>query len=233
MKTLIAIVVAAVAAGCGSSNLSLSVRAGAPTGATASRSALTFANGIELTRVRIVVKEIKLELARSADAGTADLEEHDMALGPFLVDLTGTTLDSGAPATVTSADLPAGTYREIKFKIHKPESTEQGVSTDAAIKAMADAGASIIAEGTIDGTPFTFSTPMDVEQELEGSFDLASGSNLTLNVDASTWFGGSGSARLDPRDAAVRSQIEGNIQRSFKAFKDDNHDGHDDDSHGG
>lgn len=233
MKNLIAVVIAAVVAGCGGSNLSLSVRAGAPTGATASRSALTFSNGITLTRVRIVVKEIKLELARTADAGTADLEEHDMAVGPFLVDLSGATLDSGAPATLTSADLPAGTYREIKFKIHKPESTEPGVSANAGVAEMAAAGASIVADGTIDGQPFTFSTPMDVEQELEGSFDLASGSNLTLNVDASTWFGTS-SARLDPRDAAVRSEIEGNIQRSFKAFKDDNHDGHDDDSsHGG
>jgi len=64
---------------------------------------------------------------------------------------------------------------------------------------MAAAGASIIADGTIDGAAFSFSTPMDVEQELEGNFVLGSSSNLTLNVDASTWFGGSGSARLDPR----------------------------------
>ncbi len=228
MKTLTAIVLAAVAAGCGGSNLSLSVRAGAPTATTASRSALTFSNGIVLSRVRIVVKEIKLELAKSPDAGITDLEEHEMAVGPYLVDLSGASLDSGAPAQLTSASLPAGTYKEIKFKIHKPQSSEQGVSADAGIQAMATAGASIIADGTVDGAAFSFSTPMDVEQELEGNFVMGSSSNLTLNVDASTWFGGSGSARFDPREASVKSQIEGNIQRSFKAFKDDNKDGHED-----
>jgi len=228
MKALTAIVLTAVTAGCGASKLSLSVRAGAPTANAVSRSALTFSNGIVLNRVRIVVKEIKLELAKSPDAGLADLEEHEMAMGPYLVDLSGASLDSGAPGTLATASLPAGTYKEIKFKIHKPQSSEPGVSTDAGLQAMAAAGASIIADGTIDGAAFSFSTPMDVEQELEGNFVLGSSSNLTLNVDASTWFGGSGSARLDPRDASVGSQIEGNIQRSFKAFRDDDKDGDED-----
>jgi hypothetical protein len=68
---------------------------------------------------------------------------------------------------------------------------------------------------------------MEVEQQLEGTFDLAAGSNVTLNVDASAWFG-SGTARLDPRDASLRDQIESNVRRSFKAFRDDNQDGHED-----
>ncbi|MCA1826162.1 MAG: hypothetical protein ABR567_22305 [Myxococcales bacterium] len=219
MKKLIPLVL--MAAACSGSNLSLSVRAGSS--AASSASSLTLSNGIAVSRIRIVVRDIKLERARSADAGNDELEEHEMQAGPFLVDLSGTTLDSGAPAQLAAASLPAGTYREIKFKIHRPESSE---SSDAGIQAMATAGASIVADGTIDGAAFSFSTPMDVEQEVEGSFDLASGSNLTLNVDPSGWFGGS--VRLDPRDASVRGQIESNIQHSFKAFKDDNHDGHDD-----
>ncbi len=59
----------------------------------------------------------------------------EAALGPYLVDLSGASLDSGAPATLTTASLPAGTYKEIKFKIHKPLSSEQGVSTDAGLQA--------------------------------------------------------------------------------------------------
>lgn len=225
MKTLIAAALVALA-GCGGSNVSLSVSAGAPGGASAK--ALTLSNGIVLSRVRIVVTKVELELAKSADAGAGDWEEHEMKLGPFLVDLSGPTLDSGAPATVASAALPAGDYKEIKFKIHKPESTEPGVAADAGVQAMATAGASIIADGTIDGAAFSFSTPMDVEQEIEGDYALGANSNLTLNVAATSWFGGAGSARLDPRDPNVRSQIEGNIQRSFKAFRDDNKDGHED-----
>lgn len=214
--------------------MSLSVRTGAPTSTAASSaptlssSALTLSNGVSLSRIRMVITKVELELAKTADAGVGDLEEHEMKAGPFVIDLSGTALDSGAPATIASADLPAGTYKEIKFKIHKPEATEQGVPADPGLTAMATAGASILVDGTIDGNAFTFSTPMDVEQELEGSFDLASGGNLTLNVDATSWFGGSGSARLDPRDASMRSQIEANIQHSFKAFRDGNHDGHED-----
>ena len=227
MKILIsAALVAAV--GCGGSNLSLSVRAGAPSAAAASSSALTLSNGIVLTRVRIVVTKVELELAKTADAGLADLEEHELKAGPFLIDLAGATLDSGTPATVANAGLPAGTYKEIKFKIHKLQNNESGVSADAALQAMATAGASIIADGTIDGTAFSFSTPMDVEQELEGVFVLGASSNLTLNVDASSWFGASATARLDPRDETKRGQIESNIQHSFKAFRDDNKDGHED-----
>ncbi len=226
MKSIVPFLALAVAGCAGSGNLSLSVSAGAPS-ATSNR-ALTLSNGVVLSRVRIVVTKVELELAKSPDAGKSDFEEHEMKAGPFLIDLQGTTLDSGAPAQIAVASLPAGTYKEIKFKIHKPESTETGVSADPALADMASAGASIIADGTIDGNAFTFSTPMDVEQELEGSFDLAAGSNLTLKVDATSWFGGTGSARLDPRDATVRSQIEGNIQRSFKAFRDDNKDGHED-----
>ena len=229
MKNALALL--ALVAGCGGSNLSLSVRAGAPTAATAAapRSpALTLSNGIVLSRVRVVVTKVEMELAKSPDAGMSDLEEHEMKAGPFLIDLSGATLDSGAPAAIASADLPAGTYKEIKFKIHMPQTSEAGIATDPGLKAMADANASIVADGTIDGNAFSFSTSMDVEQELEGDFTLAAGGNLTLNIDATTWFGGAGSGRLDPRDANNLGAINDNIQRSFKAFRDDNKDGHED-----
>lgn len=227
MKTLLVSALIA-AAGCGGSNsISLSVRAGAPLAATASKSALTLSNGIVLSHVRIVVTKVELELARTPTASIADLEEHELKAGPFLIDLAGAGLDSATLATVASAGLPAGTYKEIKFKIHKLQSSESGVSADPALQAMATAGASIVVDGTIDGTTaFTFSTPMDVEQQLEGSFVLGPTSNLTLNVDVTSWFGGAGSARLDPRIDSARSGIESNIQHSFKAFRDDNKAGH-------
>ena len=226
MKTLLVSALIA-AAGCGGSNsLSLSIRAGAPVVTAASSSALTLSNGIVLGRVRVVVTKVELELAKTPDAGIADLEEHELKAGPFLIDLAGATLDSATLATVASAGLPAGTYKEIKFKIHKPQSSESGVSADPALQAMATAGASIVVDGTIDGAAFTFSTPMDVEQKLEGTFVLGANSNVTLNVDVTSWFGGAGSARLDPRNDSARSGIESNIQHSFKAFRDDNKAGH-------
>ena len=92
---------------------------------------------------------------------------------------------------------------------------------------MAVAQASIIADGTIDTQPFSFVTSVTGQQKFQGSFQVDSGAqNVTLNIDVTGWFGGSGTARLDPNDPSKRSQIENNIQTSFKAFDDDNKDGH-------
>jgi len=105
-------------------------------------------------------------------------------------------------------------------------------STNDTVQAMATAqagGASIIIEGQIDQQPYTFLSALDAEQKFEGSFTFTSGpQNVTLNVDPSTWFGGAGAARLDPRSASNKSAIENNIQTSMKVFEDDDHDGTDD-----
>jgi hypothetical protein len=215
MRIAIAIGLAVLIAGCGGPNLSLSVRAGPPATSTLARSALTVGNGIVLNRVRIVIRKIELERA-----GTLEMDE--VASGPYLLDLSGASLDGGGAAKVLEASFTPGTYSEIKLEVHKPENGEIGVNGD--LTAMIAANASIIADGTIDGADFTFTTAVSAEQKFEGNLVLNAGSNLTLNVDPSTWFTSSG-ARLDPRTESNRSQIENNIQGSFKAFKDDDHDG--------
>ena len=215
MRATIAVALAVVIASCGGQSLSLSVRAGSPATRAMARSALTVANGIVLNRVRIVIRKVELEVA-----GTVEMDE--VASGPYLLDLSGTSLDSGGVAKVLETSFTPGTYSEIKLEIHKPETGEVGVNGD--LTAMIAANASIIADGTIDGADFTFTTAVSAEQKFEGNLVLNAGSNLTLNVDPSTWFTSSG-ARLDPRTESNRSQIENNIQSSFKAFKDDDEDG--------
>jgi hypothetical protein len=215
MRIAIAIGLAVLIAGCGGPNLSLSVRAGPPATSTLARSALTVGNGIVLNRVRVVIRKIELE-----KAGTLEMDE--VASGPYLLDLSGASLDGGGVAKVLEASFTPGTYSEIKLEVHKPENGEIGVNGD--LTAMIAANASIIADGTIDGADFIFTTAVSAEQKFEGNLALNAGSNLTLNVDPSTWFTSSG-ARLDPRTESNRSQIENNIQSSFKAFKDDDHDG--------
>lgn len=228
----------ALLAGCGgAASMSLSARAGAPAASTTSRSrtsagtALTLSNGIVLSRVRIVISELKLEGAATADAGTAGdgaaSDEDEVEAGPFLLDLSGPTLDGGTVQKILDAPLKPGTYAEVKFKIHRPGESEDGVAPNAALKAMADAGASIIVDGTIDGAAFSFVTPLEVEQKFDRPLVLGPGSNLTINVDETGWFG-SATARLDPRVAANQAQIEANIQASFRAFRDDQRDGHED-----
>lgn len=227
--SLTAILALAACGGSGGSRLSLSARAGSSTAAAAAVApkALTLSNGITVDRLRVAIREVELERASATPDDTKDAEEFEA--GPFVLDLSGAALN-GTVQQVAVKDVPAGTYREVKFKVHPPSTSD---STDAAVKAMASAqpgGASIIIEGQIDGQPYTFLSALEAQEKFEGTFTFTSGAvqNLTLNVDPSTWFGGTGSARLDPRVAANKAAIETNIQASMKVFEDDDRDGHDD-----
>lgn len=227
MKTSIAVALAALLAGCGGSNLSFSASAGASTAAAAN--ALTVSNGAVVSRIRIVIRDLKLEKAQGNEADDSDDDE--IKAGPFLLDLQGTTLENGAVQKVVDAPFTPGQYKEIKLKVHKPSSSEDGsvVSSDPAIAEMASKNASIIVDGTFNGAPFSYVTDIEAQQKFEGNVTLNAGSNITLNVDPSNWFG-TAAAPLDPTVAANKSAIDNNIRISFRAFHDDNHDGHDDES---
>jgi Domain of unknown function (DUF4382) len=208
----------------GGAQLSLSSRAGSLL--TAAPAALTLSNGITIDHVRVALRQVELERASATPNDVADLQEYET--GPFVVDLSGTALN-GTVQKVTVQDVPAGAYREIKFNVHPPSMSD---STDPAVQAMATAqpgGASIIVEGQIDGQAYTFLSALDAQEKFEGTFNFTSGpQNLTLNVDPSAWFGGTGTARLDPRNPANKSAIENNIQTSMKVFEDNDHNGVDD-----
>jgi hypothetical protein len=227
MKTSIPVALAALLAGCGGSNLSFSAKAGSATAATAN--ALTVSNGAVVSRIRIVIRDLKLEKAQGNEADDSDDDE--IKAGPFLLDLQGTTLENGAVEKVVDAPFTPGPYKEIKLKIHKPSGSEDGnaVSSDPAIAEMASKNASIIVDGTFNGAPFSYVTDIEAQQKFEGSVTLNAGSNITLNVDPTNWFG-TAAAPLDPTVAANKSAIDNNIRSSFRAFHDDNHDGHDDES---
>jgi hypothetical protein len=229
MKRVLPLIATLALAACGGgAQLSLSARAGSTGAVAVAPNALTLSNGITVDHVRIALREVKLERASATPDDTRDAQEFETA--PFVLDLQGTALN-GTVQQVVVNDVPEGTYREIRFKVHPPQTSD---STNAAVQAMATAGAqgspvSIIVEGQIDQQPYVFMSALDAEQRYEGSFNLAAGSqNMTLNVDPSTWFGGSGSARLDPRNSSNKSAIENNIQNSMKVFEDNDHNGQDD-----
>jgi hypothetical protein len=218
MRAAIVLGFAALTIGCsGGPSLSFSVRAGAP---AASSTALTAGTGIDVSRVRLVIRKVELE-----KSGTAEMDE--VASGPYLLDLDAAALNSGKVEQVLDVSFAPGTYSEIKLEVHKADSTDVGVN--ASLADMIAANASIIVDGTIDGAAFEFVSAVNAEQQYEGNLVLKDGSNLTLAVDPSTWFM-SGGSRLDPTNEQNRSQIENNIQASLQAFQDDNHDGHDDDA---
>jgi hypothetical protein len=187
---------------------------------------------IEVTQVQLVLEQIELQRAGGSvcDATLPQDDCEELKAGPVLLDLP---LGAGASRQFTVA-IDTGTYGKVEFKIHKPES-----SNDAAFIAANPAfdGVSIRMTGTWNGTPFTYTTDLDVEQEADLipplSVTDAAGAQFTLLVNLSEWFANQANTGLiDPSTANPGGQFEGevksNIETSFHAFEDENHDGQDD-----
>jgi hypothetical protein len=193
-------------------------------------------NFLIFDRVQLVVREIEMENEAVEDAcelATGDDDCAEIEIGPLLVDLPlGTT---GA-ARALSATVPAGTYDEVEFEIHKPESSDDA---DFLAANPGFEGVSIRAEGSYNGSPFVYLSRLNVEMEFDLVPPLVVGesgaADLTLFVDLATWFRGTDGNLLSPESGNVGGENEGvvneNVKGSLEAFEDEDHDGSDD--HGG
>ena len=193
-------------------------------------------NTLVLTRVQLVIREIEMEneaAQNACDVQTSGDDCAEIEVGPMLADLPLGT--AGASRTLSTI-VPAGTYDKVQFEIHKPESSDDA----AFIAANPDFdGVSIRAEGTYNGTPFVYTSDLDVEMEFALNPPLVVGENgaadLTLFVDLGTWFRALDGSLVDPQSANNGGSNEGlvneNVKRSLETFEDENHDGSDD--HGG
>jgi hypothetical protein len=202
-------------------------------------------NTLEIVSAEVVLREIEFELAESlsgCDSDEGELEGSDddsceeFEAGPQLVSLP---LTPGVVMTdVMVQDVPAGDYEEIELDIHK-------VGDDAADLAFLEdhdgfEGISVKVVYTWNGgAEQVFTSGVDAEQELEAPFSVAPGQTevgVTLTVDVSSWFVDGSGDYIDPSTASDggvnKSRVEGNIESSFDAFEDDDHDGvpHDEDS---
>ncbi len=193
---------------------------------------------IVVTGVQLVLRRIELERSISSPVcdslapSSDDCEE--LKAGPVLLDLP---LGAGAQRTFNVA-IDTGSYGKIKFEIHKPSASD-----DPAFLAANPSfdGVSVKMTGTYNGTAFSYTSDLDVEQEHDFVPPItvtdSTGANLTLFVDLNGWFLNQGATGLiDPATANKGGQAEGevksNIETSLNAFEDDNHDGHDDHSTG-
>jgi hypothetical protein len=186
------------------------------------RSAQLVLRKVELKRVDVA--------ACDAVMGNGDCEEFET--GATLVSLP---LGSAAVAQQVAVAAPPGTFDQLEFEIHKPSSSDDA----AFIAANPDfATISIRVTGTYSqaGTRTDFAFTSDVDQSEEANLvppvTVAGGQtlNVTLRVDISGWFLNSGkTALVDPASAnngqPNQSVVANNIQASFQAFEDDNHDG--------
>ena len=187
-------------------------------------------NTLVITQAQVVLREIELERAGEDGvcSGSSSDACEELSLGPLLVNLP---LTPGAEQTIV-VDVPAGSYDELEFEIHKPSDDDDPafVSTHPEFNDR-----SIRVEGTYNGSAFVFTTDLNLEQERELVPPLViseSGAvNLTLFVDVAQWFQ-SGGSLLDPATGNIGQPNEGvvkqNIQNSIQAFEDEDQDGIDD-----
>jgi hypothetical protein len=252
---------ALLAAACGKSttgqrgsSLSVSAR-GAPGGAVAPTGALTVSPTLTVLRVRVVVKDIDLEPAEAppattmpmpspmprdgdmaaADHGSDDGDDHpegEVRVGPFLVDLSGADL-AGAVTSAFDADIPPGSYRELRLDVEPVSPSDAGA--DTGLVEMAGMEASVAIDGvagTGPAVPFHVNLPLRARVKKETTFTVGAGTtNVTLSVDPVAWFAGVD----DPTTDAGKAKLTANILTSLGVFLDDDHDGEDDhgDDHGG
>jgi hypothetical protein len=194
-------------------------------------------NTLVIDRVQLVLREIELKRTEAgavscSDPGTDSCEQ--LELGPVLLDLP--LGGAGGAARTFAVTVAPGSYREVEFEIHKPSRDD-----DAAFL-QANPGfeeVSVKVTGSFNGQPFTFTSDLDAEEEVELSPPLvtteSAATDLTLFVDVDRWFRSESNTLVDPASANSggpnESLVKSNITTNLHAFEDEDHDGTDD--HGG
>jgi hypothetical protein len=195
------------------------------------------ADVLVINSVELVLRDVEFE-KQNSDACDSLSTGHDACeevnAGPVLLDLP---LGAGATHAFT-ATIDSGTYDEIELKLHKPED-DGGPADQAFLAAHPDLkDISVRVTGTFNGTPFTWTTDVNAEQELDLqpplTVDATGSAEATLFVDIHSWFlQAGGAALIDPALALKGGAFEGvvsdNIKASFEAFEDEDHDGSGDD----
>jgi hypothetical protein len=181
----------------------------------------------------IAVRPTSDDGGENGDDGNQDACETVNA-GPFLLDLP---LGSGIEQ-VFSVAVDTGTFDELRIRLHKPEDDGTDPADVAFLAAHPDfTRISIRATGTWNGSPFTFTSDLDADQEMRLDpplvvTDAGANVDVTLKVDVATWFADGNGGLVDPATAGVGGQNESvvrdNIQHSFDAFEDEDQDGQDD-----
>ena len=193
-------------------------------------------NSLVITKAQLVARRIELAPASATacsdreESGDDDADAEDgcaeVEVGPALLDIPV----NGTTTTNITASVPAGTYRALEIRV---EPITSGNSRSLAFIAAHPEfkNVSVRVEGTFNGKAFVFTSPVDTRIEAAFSTPVtvdATNPNVTMAIDLSNWFSDGSGGVLDPGNAANAGRITANIAGSFRAFEDDDHDGHED-----
>ncbi|MFQ5550232.1 MAG: hypothetical protein ACE5FJ_03230 [Gemmatimonadales bacterium] len=188
-------------------------------------------NVLIINTAEIVLREIEL---RRLEVANCDVEPEPegcekFETGPVLIDLP---LD-GTTSRQFEIQIEPGTYTEVEFEIHK-------VSDDPADQTFVQnnpgfADISIKVTGTFNGQNFSYTSDLNVKQELALQPNLVISdtdpvtTNVTILANVSVWFDDGTGGLVDPDTAnkgnANENLVRDNIRDSFEAFEDEDSDG--------
>ena len=167
-------------------------------------------------------------LLKSVQFKNALLEDSlDYKTGSFIVNFDL----SGGITTVAVGTVPAGSYDEVRFKIHKPEDNQVVADPEFKIGTSGDERFSFIIKGQYNNQSFVYRSSKSMSEELDlvpplVVSDQNNSVNITILIDVSKWFiDPQSGATLDPTYPQNENIIDDNIKDSFKAFKDNDKDG--------
>ncbi len=183
-----------------------------------------------LSQVQLVLRDIRLKRADHAEncEDRADDCEY-FSTGPMLLDLPL----GGLPEKLLSVEVDTGTYRQVEFRIHKPED-DSGDS--AFLAAHPDlTRISVRVSGRYDGRSFVYISDLNAKQRNDLTPPLVvnakGATDVTLKVNVARWFV-AGGRLIDPATAQKGQSndnvVRDNIRDSFRWFEDEDHDGQDD-----
>lgn len=209
-------------------------------------------NTLVIESVQMVLREIELKredddacddgiVGEGSGDNTAQARSDDdddgceeFEIGPILFDLP---LGPGVEQVI-AVEVPAGVFDELEFEIHKPEDDGDQADRDFIAQNPAFRDISIRATGTYNGTPFTFTSDLNVEQERKLvpplTLDATQTTDLTFFVDVRSWFRGTADLLIDPATAnkggVNENTVKDNIEGSIGVFEDEDRDCDDDDN---
>ncbi|MBK8983009.1 MAG: hypothetical protein IPM38_11950 [Ignavibacteria bacterium] len=172
-----------------------------------------------LDTVKILIKDIKLNAANNNQDST------NFKVGPFVLFLNL----SSSVNEITTNIIPAGSYDKIKFEVHKLNDNEPVPDPE-----FADANGrySVIVKGRYLGNYFVYKSTKSAHQILTFPNTMVITdtqlSNITLLVKPYIWFI-ENNVYLDPGDPSnsndIDNNIKDNVNNNFKAFKDNDKNG--------
>jgi hypothetical protein len=178
---------------------------------------------LSIDEVKIMMKNV--ELFSGSSEGEENEDSEEVELGPFVINLNL----NGSVNTIALVNVPEGTYKGVKFEIHRLNRDEAPLDSEFIDSTCGEKGYSVIVKGTYFGNSFVYKSRKSFNQHVLFPNPIAVTNNglinVTLTVDPYIWFIQNGTY-IDPTNPNNYWLINELIRSSFRnCFREDDHNG--------